>query len=207
MPELIFDLHHWQYYLRIFHILRRVTAFITLLNMMLVSIVDCDKNLLALELVVDLSPMLDFIVEELSLLNPLQESWQVSSVESDFAAFVDDDFMQGLSKDNQIYWRIFIFCLWRSLWAWDFRASAAMFNFLSTFLKNVHLKLVPSDASANQSLYSSWSSHLFWKQVFYIFRQDSIHLRENTNQRNPCISACFTHRENRSWMVTNKTSV
>ena len=74
MPELIFDLHHWQYYLRIFHILRRVTAFITLLNMMLVSIVDCDKTLLALELVVDLSPMLDFIVEELSLLNPLQES-------------------------------------------------------------------------------------------------------------------------------------
>ena len=147
-----------------------VSAFITLLNMMLVSIVDCDKTLLALELVVDLSPMLDFIVEELSLLNPLQESWQVSSVESDFAAFVDDDFMQGLWKDNQIYWRIFIFCLWRSLWAWDFRASAAMFNFLSTFLKNVHLKLVPSDASANQSLYSSWSSHLFWKQVFYIFR-------------------------------------
>ena len=51
-----------------------VSAFITLLNMMLVSIVDCDKTLLALELVVDLSPMLDFIVEELSLLNPLQES-------------------------------------------------------------------------------------------------------------------------------------
>ena len=41
--------------------------------MVLVSIADCDKTLLALELVVDLSPMLDAIVEPLVLLDPLEE--------------------------------------------------------------------------------------------------------------------------------------
>ena len=50
-----------------------ISAFITLLNMMLVSIVDCDKTLLARELVVDLSPMLDAIVEPPALLGPLEE--------------------------------------------------------------------------------------------------------------------------------------
>ena len=75
---------------------------------MLVSIVYCEKTLLALELVVDLSPRLDAIVEPLAILNSLQEDWQVSSVESDFIEFVDDDFMQGLPKDNRISWRIFI---------------------------------------------------------------------------------------------------
>ena len=85
-----------------------VSAFITILNMMLVSIVYCEKSLLALELVVDLSPRLDAIVEPLAILNSIQEDWQVSSVESDFIEFVDDDFMQGLPKDNRISWRIFI---------------------------------------------------------------------------------------------------
>ena len=41
--------------------------------MMLVSIVYCEKTLLALELVVDLSPRLDAIVEPLAILNSLQE--------------------------------------------------------------------------------------------------------------------------------------
>ena len=41
--------------------------------MMLVSIVDCKKILLALELMVDLSPMLDVIIEPLALLGPLEE--------------------------------------------------------------------------------------------------------------------------------------
>ena len=85
-----------------------VSAFITILNMMLVSIVYCEKTLLALELVVDLSPRLDAIVEPLAILNSLREDWQVSSVESAFIEFVDDDFMQGLPKDNRISWRIFI---------------------------------------------------------------------------------------------------
>ena len=39
--------------------------------MTLVSIVDCDKTLLALELVVDLIPMLDVIAEPLAPLDPL----------------------------------------------------------------------------------------------------------------------------------------
>ena len=43
------------------------------MNMMLVSIVDCDKTLLALELMVDLSPMFDVIVEPLARLDPLEE--------------------------------------------------------------------------------------------------------------------------------------
>ena len=50
-----------------------ISTFITLLNMMLVSIVDCDKTLLAFELVVDLSPMLDATGQPLALLNPLEE--------------------------------------------------------------------------------------------------------------------------------------
>ena len=41
---------------------------------MLVSMVDCDKTLLALELVVELSTVLDAIVEPLALLDPLEES-------------------------------------------------------------------------------------------------------------------------------------
>ena len=41
--------------------------------MMLVSIVYCEKSLLALELVVDLSPRLDAIVEPLAILNSIQE--------------------------------------------------------------------------------------------------------------------------------------
>ena len=40
---------------------------------MLVSIVDCDKSLLALEVVIDLLPMLNAIVEPLVLLDPLEE--------------------------------------------------------------------------------------------------------------------------------------
>ena len=40
--------------------------------MMLVSIVDYDKTLLALELVVDISPMLDAVVEPFGLLDPLE---------------------------------------------------------------------------------------------------------------------------------------
>ena len=50
-----------------------ISAFITLLNMMLVSIINCDKTLLAPELVVDLSPMPDAIVQPLALLDPLEE--------------------------------------------------------------------------------------------------------------------------------------
>ena len=38
---------------------------------MLISVVDCEKTLLVLELAVDLSPMLDAIVEPLSLLDSL----------------------------------------------------------------------------------------------------------------------------------------
>ena len=77
---------------------------------MLVSIVDCDKTLLALEHVVELSPMLDAIVESLALLDPIPEGWQVSSVESDFAKIVHNDFMQVLSKDNWIPWKMLISC-------------------------------------------------------------------------------------------------
>ena len=51
------------------------SAFVTLLNMMLVSIVDYDKTLLALECVFNLSPMLDAIIEPLALLYPLEEGW------------------------------------------------------------------------------------------------------------------------------------
>ena len=40
---------------------------------MIVSIVDCDKTLLALEHVIELSPMLNAIVEPLALLDPIQE--------------------------------------------------------------------------------------------------------------------------------------
>ena len=69
---------------------------------MLVSIIDCKKILLALELMVDLSPMLDVIIEPLALLGPLEEGWEVSSVESDFAEVVDDDFMPGFSKNDLI---------------------------------------------------------------------------------------------------------
>ena len=42
--------------------------------MTLVSIVNCDKTLLALELVVDLSPMRDAVVEPLALIDPRKES-------------------------------------------------------------------------------------------------------------------------------------
>ena len=70
---------------------------------MLVSMVDCDKTLLALELVVELSTVLDAIVEPLALLDPLEESWEVSSFESDFAEVVDDDFMLSLSKNYWIF--------------------------------------------------------------------------------------------------------
>ena len=42
---------------------------------MLVSIVDYDKTLLALECVYNLSPMLDAIIEPLALLYPLEEGW------------------------------------------------------------------------------------------------------------------------------------
>ena len=70
---------------------------------MLVSMVDCDKTLLALELVVELSTVLDAIVEPLALLDPLEESWEVSSFESDFAEVVDDNFMLSLSKNYWIF--------------------------------------------------------------------------------------------------------
>ena len=50
-----------------------ISVFTTLLNVMLASIYDCDKTLLALKLVVDLSPMLNVIVELLALLDPLEE--------------------------------------------------------------------------------------------------------------------------------------
>ena len=83
--------------------------------MILVSIADCDKTLLALELVTDLSPMLDAIVEPLALLDSFEDRWEVSLVESNFAEAVDDDFMPSLSKNDQIAWRFFISCLWRSL--------------------------------------------------------------------------------------------
>ena len=66
---------------------------------MLVSIVDCDQTLLAFELVVDLSPMLDATGQPLALLNPLEEGWEVSSAESEV---FNDDFMPGLSKNNRI---------------------------------------------------------------------------------------------------------
>ena len=79
-----------------------ISTFITLLNMMLVSIVDCDKTLLAFELMADLSPMFDAIVQPIALLNPLEEGWEVSSVESDFAEVFNDDFMPGLSKNDRI---------------------------------------------------------------------------------------------------------
>ena len=127
---------------------------------MLVSIVDCDKTLLALELVVDLSPMLDAIAEPIALLDSLEEGWEVSSADLDFAEAVDDDSMPGLSKNDWITWR-FISCLQGSLPAWDFSKSATMLDSLNTFLHNLHLSLVSSGASANQSLYSSWSSQLF----------------------------------------------
>ena len=97
---------------------------------------------------VDLSPMLEAIVEPLARLDPLGEDWEVSSVESEFAEVVDDDFMPGLSKNDRMK-KKFISCLWRSLSAWDFRASAAMFDKLNTFLDNLHLALVSSGASAN----------------------------------------------------------
>ena len=69
---------------------------------MLVSIVDCDKTLLAFELVIDLSPVLDATVQPLALLNPLEEDWEVSSAESDFAEVFSDDFRLGLSENNRI---------------------------------------------------------------------------------------------------------
>ena len=69
---------------------------------MLVSIVDCDKTLLAFELVIDLSPVLDATVQPLALLNPLEEGWEVSSAESDFAEVFSDDFRLGLSENNRI---------------------------------------------------------------------------------------------------------
>ena len=78
--------------------------------MMLVSIVDCDKTLLALELMVDLSPMLDVIVEPLARLDPLEEGWEVSSVESDIAEVADDDFMPGLSKNDWMKGFLFLIC-------------------------------------------------------------------------------------------------
>ena len=81
-----------------------ILAFITLLNMMLVLSFDCNKTLLALKLVVELSPMLDIIVEPLALIDLLKEGWVVSSVESDFAEVTDDDFVPGLSKINRINW-------------------------------------------------------------------------------------------------------
>ena len=65
---------------------------------MLVSNIDCDKTFLAIKLVVDLSPMVVTIVEPFALLDPLEEGWDISSVESDFAEIVDDDFVPGLSK-------------------------------------------------------------------------------------------------------------
>ena len=49
-----------------------ISAFVALLSI-LVSVVDCDKTLLALELVIDLSPMLDAIAEPLALLDSLEE--------------------------------------------------------------------------------------------------------------------------------------
>ena len=84
---------------------------------MLVSIINCDKTLLAPELVVDLSPMPDAIVQPLALLDPLEEDWEFSSVEPDFAEVVDDDFLPGLLKNDSIAWRFFISCLWRFLLA------------------------------------------------------------------------------------------
>ena len=86
-----------------------------LLNMMLLSTIDCDKTLLALELVVDLSPMLNVIVELLALLYLLEECGEVSSVESDFAEVADDDFMPSLLKNDQITQIFFISCFWHSL--------------------------------------------------------------------------------------------
>ena len=125
---------------------------------MLVSIVDCDKTLLALEFVVDLSPMLDTLAETLALLDSLEEGWEVSSAELDFAEAVDDDYMLDLSKNDWITWR-FISCLQRSLSAWDFSTSATMLDSSNYY----QAYLLSSGASANQSLYSSWSSQLFWK--------------------------------------------
>ena len=64
------------------------------------SIVDCHETVLALELVVDLSSMFDATVKPLALPDPLEDGWEVSSVESDLTEVVDDDFMQGLSKND-----------------------------------------------------------------------------------------------------------
>ena len=110
------------------------------------------KTLLALELVVDLSRKLGAIVEPLALPDPLEEGWEVSSVELDFAEAADDDFMPGLSKNDRIAWRFFISYLYRSLSAWNFRASAPMFDTLNTFLHNLHVALASSGASSYQSL-------------------------------------------------------
>ena len=52
--------------------------------------------------------MLNVIVELLELLHSLEEGWEVSSVESDFAEVVDDDFMPGLSENDPIAWKKFI---------------------------------------------------------------------------------------------------
>ena len=77
--------------------------------MTLVSIVNCDKTLLALELVVDLSPMRDAIVEPLALLDPRKEGWEISSVESDFAESVNDDFITEFIKKWLNHLKIFYF--------------------------------------------------------------------------------------------------
>ena len=77
---------------------------------MLISIVDSDKTLLALKLLVDSSPMFDVIVEPLAWLDPLEEGWEVSSVESDIAEVADDDFMPGLSKNDWMKDFLFLIC-------------------------------------------------------------------------------------------------
>ena len=53
--------------------------------------------------------MLDATVDPLALLGPLQEGWEVSSVELDFAEVADDDFMPGLLKKWSNRLKIFYF--------------------------------------------------------------------------------------------------